>query len=215
MKVSVILSVLMFAGCAHQTSINVSPAFDVYQSYEDKIPGNWSLVVNAGDLKNEVVKFNDSGCFSHTFALDLESSFSQSTLKTLANVFENIQLEPSAISRAQIASRGYKGQIIVRGEDLDTDLRSIVHFLSVDVDAEVDVSASITIDGLSGRVFGTSVSEDGEFKADLGSFCEGGSEALGKAAENAIKNTLTSLAESVANSQRLRDYATDVRTLNF
>lgn len=66
------------------------------------------------------------------------------------------------------------------------------------------MTVGLVIDGLSGRLLGTRVEGDDDYKAEAGGACEGGAIAIGKALEEAMKEALERLGEKISNSPRLR-----------
>lgn len=197
---------ILLNGCAHQAAVEIAPAYNVYSSYDDKVPGDWALYVDSSAFENQEFKFDGFNCSAHTFPLDVSSTFTQSTLRTLNNIVENIQLVDRPLTTDQLENDNLNGIIIVNSDDIDVKLRLNPGFWSSDVDAEVELVASITVDGRSGRLLGTTVSEDGDAEAPLGGLCGGGAPALGEAASNAIEALLERVAERLANAPRVREY---------
>lgn len=193
------------SACSYQAGVSVSPAYDVYSSYDDKISGNWAVYVNSDEFDLQNIKFRGLTCSAHSYPLDVASSFTPSVVKTIENVFENVELLDQPITASDLQRDGLDGLIIVRAEELDADLDVIAGFWTSDAEADVELTVSVLAEGEKGRLFGTTVSEDGDFTAEMGGFCEGGSDALGQAAENALEKVLERLAERVANSPRLRN----------
>ena len=46
-------TVLFTSACAYNTPVDVSPAYNVYSNYEDKLPGRYALYVDATETKGE------------------------------------------------------------------------------------------------------------------------------------------------------------------
>jgi len=201
---SVIVLMLFVTGCAYQTAVDVSPAYNIYSSYDNKIPGNWALYVDANDFEERNYKFSGIACAAHKYPLDLSGVFRLSAIKTIENVVENVHLIDSPIPTDQLSRDGLTGLIILKGEDIDVDLKLIPGFWSNSVDAEVELAVSIVVNGINGRLLGTTVSEDGEAEAAAGGFCEGATDALGEAAGDSMKNTLERVAERLSNAPKLR-----------
>lgn len=200
-----VIFLALSSACSYQAGVSVSPAYDVYSSFDDKIPGNWAVYVNSDEFDSKIIKVRGLTCSAYSYPLDISPSFSPSVVKTIENVFENVELLDQPITASDLRRDGLNGLIIVRAEELDADLNVISGFWENDAEADVELTVSVLAEGEKGRLFGTTVSEDGDFTAELGSFCEGGSDALGKAAENALEKVLERLAERVANSPRLRN----------
>lgn len=198
------LATLVLTGCAYQSSVQVAPAFDVYSSYEDIIPGDWYVSVNADEFGQSDVRFSGFSCSAHTYPLDISQTFTQSALRTIDNIVENVTLVDNPVPQEQIERSGYAGQILLRGEEIDADLRYHPGFWSSDAEAEVDITLTVLVNGQNGRLLGTTVSGDAENTHNAGSFCGGGADALGEAAQEAVRNALQRVAEAISNSPRIR-----------
>lgn len=198
------LGLLALSGCTYQSSVQVAPAFDVYSSYEDVIPGDWYLFVNTDEYGMENVRFSGFACSAHTYPLDISETFSQSAVRTVGNIVENVTLVDNPIPQAQIERDDYAGQIILNGEEVDADLILHQGFFSSNAEAQVDITLSILVDGAGDRLLGTTVSGDAEVTRNAGQFCGGASDALGEAAAEAVRDTLQRAAETISNAPRIR-----------
>jgi hypothetical protein len=206
-SILVLSATILLNGCAYQAAVDIAPAYNVYSSYDDKIPGSWALYIDSSAFENQDFRFDGFNCAAHTFPLDISSTFTQSALRTLDNIVENIQLVDRPLTTDQLESDGLSGIVIIDTEEIDVSLRVNPGFWSSNVDAEVELVASIAVDGRTGRLLGTTVSEDGDFEGPLGGFCGGGGPALGEAASNAIEALLERVAERLTNAPRVREYS--------
>ena len=201
----VALASMVGVGCAYQASVEVAPAYNVYSSYEDTIPGEWFLFVDTENIGLQTVRAQGLSCSAHTFPLDISGSFGESARRTIGNIVENVEVVDSPAPRAALEREGRAGQIVLRGESLDADLILHQGFWSVTAEVEVEIVLNIQVDGQSQRLLGTTVSGEAEASADAGSFCGGVAEALGEAAAEAVRNTLRRAAEQISNAPRIRD----------
>ena len=199
----VFVAAAFLGGCAYKTSAPVSPSYNVYSNYEDKVPGRFALYVNASSMRGEF-KVDGLACSAHTYPMDASSAFKTSTLRTLANLVEDIEVVPTPLSRDRLKSGEYDGQIIVELEDMDVRLRMIPGFWTSEMEADVELTASIRVDGREGRVLGTTVSSDEHAKAEAGGACEGGANAISDATSDALEELMQKLGERFANSERVR-----------
>ena len=193
----------LLAGCQYKAEPISVASYNVYSSYDSKLPGRYLLFVDASKL-DEPVKPSDFNCAAHTFPLMLSKSFGTSVQKTFANLVTELQIVDHPVSREELKARGARGMIIVRGEDLQAKLRVVPGFWSAGMETEVEISASVTVDGLGGRLLGTTVSGDGSSQTDAGFACQGGAKSLTQSAEQAMKETLERLGEALTNSDRVR-----------
>lgn len=200
-----LIAMTMFAGCAYQASIDVAPAYNVYSSYEDTIPGDWVLVVDTENIGPEIVRFPGLSCSAYTYPLDVSGSLTESARRTIGNIVENVEIIYSPVSRDELDRSSRAGQIVLRGESVDADLTFHQGFWTNSVEAEVEIVLNIQVDGRVQRLLGTTVSGDAEAEAGAGAFCEGAADALSEAAAEAVRNTLRRAAEQISNGQRIRE----------
>lgn len=191
------------AACTFNASVGVTPAYDVYSNHDTKVPGTWVLYVDVDRLReqSDVVGI---GCSAHNYPLDMAAAFSPSAVATIGNLVESVQLVDSPLSSATLERSGYAGQIILKSEELSADLTVIPGFWSAEIEGDVEMAVSMIVDGRNGRLLGTTVTGDDEARVSGG--CPAGGEAVGRAAEGALRRTLTTIGERLSNSPRVRDY---------
>lgn len=198
-----VLSLVTLGGCAYRAEPISSPAFNVPISYSEKIPGKWLLAVDA-DRFNTKIRVSGIACAAHNFPVDMASAYRSSVQQTLGNVFEKIEPVESPVPADQLKSRGARGMILVRGEDLRSRLDVLPGFFSATMRAELEIASSVVVDDRAGRVFGTTVEGDGRSESPAGLACEGGAKAISAAADDAMRDNVREVAESLGNSPRVR-----------
>ncbi len=195
------VALILLAGCAHQAQVAEAPAFDAVTSYGNKIPGRWVLFIDATALDTTA---HPSGyaCSAHSYDIKTAGAFQSSVRQTLENVFSQVETTPSPPSGG--VPRGAAGLIIVRGRETRTVLDVIPGFWSAKMRGRVTVSASVSVDGQKGRLFGRTFEGLGQTDSESGFACEGGGKALAAAAGRAVNNLVRQMAEALGNSPRLR-----------
>lgn len=197
------LAGLVLSGCAYNAIPSAAPEFAVYSNYAEELPGRYLLYVSDNDTATEV-RSDTYECSAHRFPLDLASSFQGSVVGTLGNLVEEIQLVDAPVTSADLVAQGARGMIIVRLEDVDTDVRYRVGFWDMEARVETELTASITVDGREGRLVGRTVEADEEAQGSSGFACEGTAEVLSDSAQGAMENLMGRLGETLANAERLR-----------
>ncbi len=143
---------LCSSGCAYQANTDLAPARNVVTSYNKKIPGKWSLLVEA-DRLNTTVRSEDIKCSAHTFPVNFTTGFPASVRETLPNVVTQVE-EVELGAEHSPASLKTRGLIQVRGDNLQARLKIVPGFWSANVVVDVDMTVAVTVDNGSGRVFG-------------------------------------------------------------
>lgn len=206
MKYNILCAVALSAAlssCAYKAEPLAVGAYNVYSSYENKLPGKYLLFVD-GNALNKTIKPSDMNCAAHSFPLAFSTGFVGSIRKTFENLVSSLEVVEAPVDRAGLSARGAKGMIIVKGEEVNARLRVVPGFWTMGMETDVEMVASITVDGQSGRLLGTTVSGNGNAQGDAGAFCEGGAKVLTDSAEKSMKQTVTKLGEALTNSERVR-----------
>ena len=205
-KILIILAALGVSACTYNASAPVSPAYDVYSNYDDKLPGQYALYVDSEKLAGEY-SVEGYACSAHNYSQDATGAFEQSVSKTFQNLVENLELVDQPLSARDLEAQGYTGMIIVEAEDIDVRINVIPGFWTSDMSADVDLAASLRVNGREGRLLGTTVSGDDDAKTGAGAGCEGGAKALSEATSKALEDLMQRLGERLSNSRRLREAA--------
>lgn len=201
--IAVVAACAALSACQYKAEPLTVATYNIYSSYEGKLPGKYLLYVDGAKL-NKPIKPSDLNCSAHAFPLELANSFSGSVRQTFNNLVTELEVVQQPVDRTELKARGARGMIVVRGEDLNARLRVVPGFWSAGMETEVEIAASITVDGIGGRLLGSSLSGDGNGQADAGLACEGGAKSLTQSAEEAMKEVLGRLGEALTNSDRVR-----------
>jgi hypothetical protein len=194
---------LTLSGCAYNAPVAVTPNLDVYSSYGAKLPGSYLLYID-DDTFSQTIKATGYSCSAHTYPLDVRAAFRDSAVKTIDQLVENVQVVTEPVPASALASQGKAGMIIIRSDTLQARFVAAPGFWSATIDANVDLAASVTVDGVQGRLLGTTAEGSGNAQSDAGAMCGGAADAIGHATEKAIKQLLGQIGERLSNSERLR-----------
>jgi hypothetical protein len=118
-------------------------------------------------------------------------------------MIEDVEPLARPIPASELARNGIRGIIGVKGEELRARLIFLSGFLSSSAQADVEIDASVTVDGPDGTLVGTRATGHGSASDDAGMYCEGGALALQLAAERAMRDVLGQLAERVASTPQM------------
>jgi hypothetical protein len=89
-------------------------------------------------------------------------------------------------------------------ESLQATLRVVPGFWSANIVTDVTVTASVMVDGKSGRIFGKTLEGRNHGDTPEGLFCAGGSESLQQAADQAQHDLVRHIGEEIGNADRIR-----------
>lgn len=193
----------LLGACAYQAPVSVTPNLNVYSSYGEKLPGNYALYVSGEGFTGNV-KPTGMTCAAHHFPLNVEAPFKESVVKTMQQLVENVEVVDRPLTSDELTRSGKRGMIIVRADTMVARIQFVEGFWSATGDANVELSANMSVDSSVGRVLGTTADGSGNAQSDAGAMCGGGANAIGQAAEKAMKQLLGQLGERLSNSPRLR-----------
>lgn len=198
-----LMGAAFLGGCAYSAEPSAAPEFAVYSNYAEVLPGRYLLYVSDNDTATEV-RSDTYECSAHRYPLNLASSFQGSVVGTFNNLIEEVQLVDAPVPAETLSSQGARGMIIVRLEDVDTDVRYRMGLFSSEARVETELTASITVDGLEGRLLGRTVEADEDAQGSAGFACEGTADVLAESSQGAMENLMGRLGETLANAERLR-----------
>lgn len=198
-----IIVLLAVTGCSYTVTTDISPATTIYSNYPDRIAGRWALHVDAEDMAGSS---GASGlwCSDQAYHFDARNAFMVSVERTLQNIMEDVEVVSRPLHGDAIPVHGFKGMVRIEARDLKVDLAHIGFLTSATMIADTKLTASVVVYGADGRLMGTTVEGDGRYRAQTALACGGGATAIGKAIEDAMKETLGRLGESLSDSHRLR-----------
>lgn len=195
----------LVAGCSHKAEPVTAPAFDVVSSYGNKIPGKWLLYID-GSALDTTIHPTTYACSAHNYPLVASGSFANSIRQTLSNLIENVEQIPAPVPAQMVRARGARGLIVVRGSQIRGDVETKPGFWTASMATNVAIVASVAVDGVKGRLFGTTVDGTGKAHMDAGFACEGGGKSLAKSAGQGIHVVARKIGEAISNSDRVRNY---------
>lgn len=194
---------IVLGGCTYQAQIQDAPSFNLVTNYENKIPGLWFLYIDSSGLQRPM-KPSSYVCAAHKFPISASGPFESSVRLTLDNVFDRIEYVASPVKGVEIKNRGARGLIVVRGEEVRAKLDAKPGFWTASMEGQATLVASVSVDGSSGRVMGTTFEGTSIKEADAGAMCGGGAAALGEAVTEAMRDAMRKMGEALSNSERVR-----------
>lgn len=203
----VITVIVIMSGCAYNAPVEVSPAYNVYSNYEDKLPGRYALFVDSEKMKGEG-RTRGIACSAHSYPYDGRDPFKQSVLATFRNLVEEVEFVDTPLSSESLTAQGYVAQLSVEVESAEVDLTVHQGFWTAEIEADTEITASVQAAGKDGRLLGSSIEGRDDAVADGGMACEGAATAIQESLSKAMRKTMERLGERLANARKVRDAVT-------
>lgn len=194
------------SGCTYKAPVDSIKGVNVYSAYEEKIPGNFAVIVNTDEsLFNKTVSPSSYQCGAHDFDLEFASSFAASVKEANTNIFESIVSRSTVPTVAEMAKDNLSGYVLIQGKFFEPRISFIPGFWSSRANATVNIGFDYSVRNAKNDLIVTgSVSGERSFEGQAGAFCGGGTEILMEATQKAMRDVLERYGERVSNSEKLR-----------
>jgi hypothetical protein len=193
----------LLGSCTYNAQVQDAPSYNLVTNYDNKIDGLWLLYIDSTGLQRPL-KPSSYVCAAHKFPISATGPFETSVRQTLSNVFDQVETVNAPVSGADIRSRGARGFIVVRGEEVRAKLDAKPGMWTASMEGQATLVASVAVNGPTGRVMGTTFEGSSVKEADAGAMCAGGAVALGEAVTEAMRDAMRKMGEALSNSERVR-----------
>jgi hypothetical protein len=198
--------ILIVSACAYSVQPVSTRALNLYSAYENKVPGNFVLVMDSSirEVNREVTPASYV-CRAHRFPIAVGDSLAISIKQTLESIFEQVREQGSAPPADQLSNLGFNGVILVRLDDFSPRIICHKGFMSGTCTANTDLSFGVTVRGSGGILASTAASGSKTADGDAGVYCGGGADVLSDSITRATRDALERLGERLSNSPKLRE----------
>ena len=195
------------SGCTYKAPVDSIKNVNVYSAYEEKIHGNFAIIVNNDEgLFNKTVSPSSYQCGAHDFSITFADSFVSSIKDANSSIFESIVSRTTIPTVDEMEKDNLAGYILIQGKLFEPRITFIPGFWSARASSTVNIGFDYSIrDKNNDLVITGSVSGERTHEGDAGAFCSGGTEILMEATQKAMRDVLERYGERVSNSQKLRD----------
>jgi hypothetical protein len=190
------------AGCSQPIDSPAAEPVAIVSAYADKVPGKWVLLIDAAST-NAALQTSGARCSDFDPPPDLSHTFAGTAEATFKSVADNIELSDHALSRAELASGGYTGSIVLRVTSLRASVKTD-GLIEAHTSAETEIDGSIVVAKGGERMVESTQTGKGEAERDAGLDCSGAASATSAASGAAIQDIVRKLAEQFANSHAVR-----------
>jgi hypothetical protein len=201
-----ILQRIFLSGCAYSVQPVSTRAVNIYSAYENKVPGNFILVMDDSirNVNREVTPASYV-CRAHRYPIAVGDSLAVSIKQTMESIFEHVNEQGSAPSGDQLSKLGFNGVILVRMDDFSPRVLCAEGFFSGTCSASTDISFGVIVRGANGILVSTAASGSKVADSDAGGACGGGATVIGDSITRSTRDALERLAERLSNAPKLRE----------
>lgn len=209
---SVIALAIFFAGCSHQVAAPTASTIEVHSSYDETIPGNWSVTVDESSTTFERdISPQSYACSAHSFMFSPGDSIKISAVDALKKTFENTTINKSTPDIEQMKRENLSGYAVIDLEGFNPRINCTQGFWSVKCNVDVDLEFGVEVRGREGKLLDKSVGSRKSVDGDSGAFCGSISELIGEAYRQALSDSLEKMVEEISNSARIREYSNTIK----
>jgi len=200
------LALTAMSACSYNVQPTSAPAVNVYSSYDEKIPGNWAVVIDEDTtVINREISPSSYVCSAHNYPFSTGNTMTVSIQRTMSQIFEETVNRSMIPSIDEMTKSMMDGYVFVRLDSFSPRLSCSTGWWSAKCTSTVDLSFGIEAREVNGDKFATSVGSTKSFDGDGGGACGEASSILAEAYRLALKDAMERLAERASNSTRLRD----------
>jgi hypothetical protein len=197
---------LILISCAYNVQPVSTKAVNLYSAYEDKIPGNYALIIdNSVRNVNREIAPVSYVCSAHRYPITVGDSLAISVKQTLESVFEHVTEQSTLPSNESLSKLGLNGTILVKLDDFSPRILCTQGFFQGTCTASTDLSFGVTVRALDKTLLATAASGSKTADGGAGGACGGGAEVIADSSTRATRDALERLAERLSNSPRLRE----------
>lgn len=200
-----LIGALVVAACTYQTPVSFAPGFNVGDRPDQQIEGRYVLVVDGVANLSRTIRGRGLSCSAYSFSVDIASITRDSVNQVLGQVFEDLRIAPVAPTRKEMREQDVDGVITVRVDRFAPWLS-----FSNGTAALTNLDLSLTVDGVNGPLFATSVTTARRGEPGADASCKGAAEAVARSVEFAIQDALTRLVDQLVESEELRQASTRI-----
>lgn len=168
-------------------------------------PGKYLLIIQ-GDALAARLSPSDYDCNAEAIVYDLREAFAESVRRTVAPTVSALETGDRMLSPEELKAGGFAGQIVVNPDPPATDLaferrfwfdrKHFAEFWHHASTAQLDLSAAVYVQSVSGEVLETRVAAERRYRNPDGLefACDNAVEALSQVASDALKDFTRELA---------------------
>ncbi len=201
-----ITCIVFVHGCSYTVPSTISPAVNIYSSYDDKIRGPVILVID-NNLRtiNQRIKPTTHLCSAHSYPVIMSDTLASSIKATTDAVFDQVQEQSALPTKEEMQKMGIQGTIYVRLNRFYPTISFSSGFWEAHGMASCDIVLDVTVkDSGNKSLLVTTVGGTRTADGGAGAYCGGGATILSNAVSQSIRETMERYAERVSNSDKIR-----------
>jgi hypothetical protein len=206
-RVLILFVIIVFLyGCAYTVPDTISPAVNIYSSYDDKIKGPVVLVID-NNLKtiNQRVTPSSYLCSEHSYPVVMESALASSIKSTTDAIFDQVIEKTTLPTQQEMQKSGIQGSIYVRLNRFYPTIGFLSGFWEPHGMASCDIVLDVTVkDAENKNLLVTTVGGARTADGGGGAYCGNGANILSNAISLSIRETMERYAERISNSDKIR-----------
>ena len=204
------LSFLLATGCSYKAPVESVQNFNIYSSYDGKIPGSFDIIINVDpSLAQKEIKASSYICGAHSYPVDVTAPVKSSVYSATEKIFELISQRTDIPSAETMQKENKRGYVIVRLKELEPRISFVPGFFVGTATASCDSGLEVEVrDNNNKKVYETAVTGSRSATGSAGMQCGGSAKVLADAVMSSLRETLERYVERVSNAVRLREHFT-------
>lgn len=200
---TVIVAVLVsscYQAQIYQTRPDSIAGINIYTVDGNKIPGNWTYIVDDTVMTaSRQVKASSHACSLHTYPVDASEAISASIGRAMNNLFENSFPRSSTPSEEMVSNDKLSGTVIIKLDEFNPKFNCTVGPVEGYCTATTDISlTALVIEYPKQKQRYAHANAQRSSDGGAGNMCAGASSVISDSVKRATKDVLEKLAEKIA-----------------
>lgn len=174
----------LLSGCATRYHEPIAPVTVAPAPSAAKAPGKFALYVDGSGLETSA-RVRNEHCSAHTYPVSAGEVFEAALVEVVAQRVATVERVQSAVPAAELATRGFDGQIIARGVDAIAGVTVTALFMRSSAEGDVELQAEVEAYTAAGAALSEEISARSTADAPMEG-CDTPAKALAAAAGESV-----------------------------
>ena len=197
---------IFYSGCTYKTSVDIVKNVNIYSCYEEKIPGNFALIIdNEESIMDVEISPSTRTCWTDTYKIYFYNTFNNSIKEMNSNIFQSILEKKTIPSVSEMEKDNFDGYILIRSKFFEPRIEVISSGLESIARVTVGIGFDYIIrDKNNKMILNDTVSSERTYEENI-SLCSHASKSINSAVQKSMRDALERYGERISNSEKLRE----------
>lgn len=200
------MAVSLGTGCTYNASVDTVKNVNVYSAYEEKIPGNFAIIIDSdSSVMNVNISSSTRVCWTDTYEISFSNTFISSIKKANEHIFQSITPKNTIPTVSEMKKDNLAGYIFIQCKFFEPRISVNSGAWTSKANVTVGIGFDYIIRDNKNNVIITGTISSERTHEDSIYLCSQATEVINIASQKAMRDALERYGERISNSQKLRD----------